>query len=535
VDEPAWLIFSSNFYYALGQRDFDKTVYDYHPAVTTMWIITAGILTYFPEYRGLGQGYIEKYRDYDQIFASFYKSPLELLKRSRLISVIINSFLLMIAFGFLYYLYGNAIAWAATLLIAFDPYFLGHSRLLNHEAMMSLFLLVSLLAVMVFIEIKPHWIFWVISSISAGLALLTKSPSIIVIPMVGFMLCVNYIGQWRKQRQLGLWSGYFKWMLLFIGILCLTFVIVWPGMWVAPGKMLYGVFGNALSYAFQGSRLNVANGLNPGQFSLDSAGITTYFASLLWRTTPVTWLGAFFACIGLFAKDNSTFKPLVKRSIIYFGFLAALFVMMFGIAKGRNSPHYILMSFVCLEVIAGIGLAGAIRWVGERVKPAKQGWVMIVLVTCLLGIHVASGISEFPYYYTYLNPLMKFIFKDNPNAGYGEGLEKAGEYLSNKPDANALTAISWFGYGPFSYYFSGQSIHMPPTNVMDPSLLENIKRSNYLVVYDIYQKRLHMPGLLMDAVNGITPETVIKIDGYDYVSIYKVIDLPKSLFNSTGQ
>lgn len=36
LDEPAWLIFSANFYFALSQGDFTQTVYDYHPAVTTM-------------------------------------------------------------------------------------------------------------------------------------------------------------------------------------------------------------------------------------------------------------------------------------------------------------------------------------------------------------------------------------------------------------------------------------------------------------------------------------------------------------------
>jgi hypothetical protein len=76
---------------------------------------------------------------------------------------------------------------------------------------------------------------------------------------------------------------------------------------------------------------------------------------------------------------------------------------------------------------------------------------------------------------------------------------------------------------------------MPPTDILEPSLLENIRRSNYLVIYDIYQERSHMPGILMDALNGISPETIIKIDGYDYASIYKVVDLPSSLFNAIDQ
>src|SRR5690349_12051525 len=59
LDEPYWLSMGANFYYALGQREFQNTVYEYQPAVTSMWVVTAAMLVYFPEYRGLGQGYLE--------------------------------------------------------------------------------------------------------------------------------------------------------------------------------------------------------------------------------------------------------------------------------------------------------------------------------------------------------------------------------------------------------------------------------------------------------------------------------------------
>jgi hypothetical protein len=35
LDEPYWLSMGANFYYALGQREFQNTVYEYQPAVTT--------------------------------------------------------------------------------------------------------------------------------------------------------------------------------------------------------------------------------------------------------------------------------------------------------------------------------------------------------------------------------------------------------------------------------------------------------------------------------------------------------------------
>ena len=45
---------------------------------------------------------------------------------------------------------------------------------------------------------------------------------------------------------------------LWLGVLAAVYFVLWPGMWVAPGKMLQEVFGNAFSYAFEGARLSAA-------------------------------------------------------------------------------------------------------------------------------------------------------------------------------------------------------------------------------------------------------------------------------------
>ena len=59
LDEPFWLSVGGNYYYAISHREFQNTAYEYHPAVTTMTIVTAAFLVYFPDYRGYGQGYFD--------------------------------------------------------------------------------------------------------------------------------------------------------------------------------------------------------------------------------------------------------------------------------------------------------------------------------------------------------------------------------------------------------------------------------------------------------------------------------------------
>src|SRR5512143_732647 len=122
IDEPYWLTAGADFYYALGQRAFANTVYDDHPAVTTMWILTAAMLLYFPQYRGLGQGYFEVYKDtLEQFLLAHGRTPLGLLATGRIVQVIVIVLLLLVLFWLLRKLLGNTTAWVAILLIGFDP------------------------------------------------------------------------------------------------------------------------------------------------------------------------------------------------------------------------------------------------------------------------------------------------------------------------------------------------------------------------------------------------------------------------------
>ena len=80
--------------------------------------------------------------------------------------------------------------------------FLGHSRLLTHEAMLSLFLLVSLTSVAVYLYSEKKFGYVVLSAVTAGLAQLTKSSGIVLFPVLFLMLSLK-IWQERKSAQFG--------------------------------------------------------------------------------------------------------------------------------------------------------------------------------------------------------------------------------------------------------------------------------------------------------------------------------------------
>jgi hypothetical protein len=536
-DEPAWLIFSHNFLHAIHRGQFERTVYEYHPAVTTMWVITASILSYFPEYTQIRHGYIEKFWDLDEIYAKNGKALSTVLYRSRALYVLLTSIFLLLSFFLLWRLAGIAMALAAILLVSFDPFFLGQSRLLNHEGLACALALAAFLALLVYLYQGRKLLYLLISATLCGLALLTKSPMILLLPLAGLMFAVRLVEDWQKvaDRRNSLWkavAGYIGWL----AVLALVYVALWPGMWVAPGKMLYEIYGNAFSYAFQGSRLQVTGEVVIKPIGFNFSDLGNLLVSLLYKTTPIVWLGAALSIASLFDHRHAPTSKLAKLVVIYLALLALLFILMFGIAQGRNSIHYILMVFVSLDVLAGVGYVWGANLLAAKFAWAKNKAVQASLISCVILAQCLSGLPDYPYYYTYTNPLVQALQSgaQDPAAGYGEGLELAAAYLAKKPDARELIVSSHLGVGSFSYYFPGTSY---PLMYQSREYLTDrsagwFRQSDYLVIYDIQQRAMDLPVKLLDALEGVTPEHVIDLNGLRYASIYKISDLPERVFDA---
>ena len=537
IDEPWWVISGSNFYYAITHHDFASTIYDYHPAVTTTWIVMTGMLAYFPEYRGFGQGYFDVRKDtFDNFLKEHGKQTLDLLRDSRLIQTAVLVALALLAFFLLQLLIDRIIAFLAILLAVDAPFFLGHSRLLNHEGMLSMFILVSMLSMLVYLHRGRKWMYLVISGAAFGLAQLTKSPSIVVVPVVGLMLFVGLFERESGKKFLVKLLDAVKVLGIWLVAAVIVYVALWPGMWVAPGKMLYEVYGNAFSYAFQGARLDVTQELQPAKFSLNTgiSGAGIYLLRWLTRSTLITWLGVILAIFVLFSKKKEIVPSLVKWLIGYLAVMAFLFIVMFGVAQGRDSPHYILTSFVCLDVIAGIGWGFALIWSSNRWPVLKKSWAALSVLAVLIALQIGSTLPYYPYYYTYENPIMQVIVGNSPY-GYGEGLDQAAAYLAQKRDASATKVYAYAGMGPFSYFFPGETDVLKKVYLSEDGLLsiiEGMKHADYLVLYSAVQDSLPESAKLYQALKDVPPEKVISIYGQEYARIYRIVDIPESVYEA---
>ncbi len=531
VDEPYWLTAGSDFYYALGQRDFAHTVYDYHPAVTTMWIVAAAVLLYFPQYRGMGQGYFDVYKDSLETFLlSHGRTPLGLMVAARIIQTLLVVLLLLAVFWFLRRLLGVAVAFLGTLLVSFDPFFLGHSRLLNHEGLMALLVTVSLLSLLAYCFVDRKWTYLILSGAAAGCAQLTKSSAILLLPVIGLLFMQDWWTHRHDNPPPRLRAGISQ-LVAWLATLAIVYVILWPGMWVAPGKMLYEVFGNAFSYATEGSRLSAAPATPPIAFHPRLGDVALYVQSILWRTTPVVWLGAMLALVPLFRERRDRRVVLLTLSL-----LGGLFILLFGLASGRNSAHYVLTAYVALDILAAAGLVSASELLVVPQWKTGSRALSLLILGAAVAIQAASAAAFYPYYYTYYSPIMEAQQPgvQDPNFGYGEGLDLAAAYLKQMPSAADSTVMAFYGRGPFSYFYPGtteplKTVYADAENV--PQLVQILKKSDYLVIYYALEKGRDSPPNVMRALRDIPPQKSIWLSGIEYVRIYSLASLPPDFYD----
>jgi 4-amino-4-deoxy-L-arabinose transferase-like glycosyltransferase len=534
VDEATWVMRSANFYYALSQRAFEKTLAAYHPAVTTMWAGALATWIEYPEYRGLGQGYFIKEWKFADFLAAEGHHPLEILKTARLITALVNAALLLHIFWLARKLFGDWAAFGMAVVLALDPFLLGHTRILAHEGMMSLLMVLSILCLLVYIDKSEPIAYLLGSAAAASLAVLTKSSALILVGFAAALLLWKGLVLDRRAAAGGGVGGpvgpflrrYLGWLAVFV----LGYVLFWPGMWVSPGEMLYQAFGNAFSYFVAGRNLvALENDLDPG-FLSSASGLWTYLVSFLWHATPAVLLGVIIAGASVFFRLQPGSASLRRAAIVFLIFGAAFHLVM-GLAGGRKSAHYVMFSQAAFETAAVLGTCLLVR-ASELWRTGRFRRYAAALAIGLLALHAISFLPYYPYYFTYQNPLTRRLDWARPyqSLGYGEVLEQAAAYLALKPAAEDLTALVWYGIGPFSYYFPGQTELILPTRDWNQSLVERLRRSDYLVLYYDHQLKRGLPAKLMQDIQGVAPETAIRLHGIEYIRIYRVGDLPDRVF-----
>ncbi|MCL4300500.1 MAG: glycosyltransferase family 39 protein [Anaerolineae bacterium] len=463
IDEVKWAEGAAQFLLALRSGDLAQTYWHFFPGITIAW---GGTLTLWtpclaaPDLSQCVQGSVERLP--------------EMIGWLRLTPVILTSLGVSGIYLLGRKLLPGKIPVLAALLLAFDPFFIAHSRILNGDAVVAILMFLSLLAFLsywlrVSLSNKLHPSL-LLSAVLAGLALLTKLPA----PLIGlFIACLGLVAlafDWPRRGGAAVrqWVG----VLAGWGIVALAvFVLLWPALWVAPVATLRQMYIDSFQVGGVGEGHDA---FFLGQ-TLDDPGPWFYPYALAFRLTPVVLLGLFMTLAWLISrfKTKSSEEPsppapfsrpdpdlTVTWSIIAF----VVFIIVFANISPKKLDRYVMAVIPALILLAAIGLGkiGRRSRGAEEVARRGQGRYFFAtgsnfLLAGLVGFQLISAILAAPYYLTYYNPLLGGPERAAAQvpAGWGEGLEQAAGYLNNLPNAGSLTVSAWYS-DIFAPYFVGQ-------------------------------------------------------------------------------
>lgn len=519
-DELLWVARSANFYSALRNGNFEATYQREHPGVTVMWAGAAAFLLRDPAY---GRGGYEQL-NWEGLQSHLEKNspvePHDLLVTARGVIVLAITVLLALAFYLAQRLVGLLPAVLSFLFIAFDPFQVGLSRLLHLDALLASFMFLSLLAFLSYVH-ENRVLYLLISAAAAGFAALTKSPGILLIPVIGFLALAVAPSPAADQNTKPaktiprVISVFAAWLLVMV----IVAVIFWPALWQKPAFVLASIFTHTQVHILEGHpAATFFNGrIYPDGNITDPA---FYVLSFVWRTTPVILLG-----LGLSAWAGLTRREPFDRPGARFAALGCLLFVVIFVAVltvgAKKFDRYLLPVFPPLTLLSGMGWAALLLSLREKLSKPIAKFALPILFLVLAGFQIYAALKTFPYYLTYYNPLAGGS-RQAPQVmliGWGEGLDQAGRYLSQKPGSSRLRVLSWLPNGSLSYFFPGKVRPILSEEAASRADLARLETVDYVVIY-VQQWQLNIPAPLLEYLSHTAPEHSIWINGLEYARIY---------------
>lgn len=537
-DERKWLARSANFYTALIHGDWISTFQKEHPGVMVMWSGAAGFAWRYPAYAW--DTIDPHFSGEDEGLETFLQSegyrPLELLIAGRIFMVLGGALALLLAYWIAIRLLGVATATLGFLLIAFDPFHIAIARMLHVDGLEANWMFLALLAWLAYLR-QGRRRDLVISALAAGLAWLTKVPSLFLAPFVVLVVVVELGLAWRQIGQWQ-WAPVRRWLgagLAWGGLALVTCLLLWPALWVAPLATLRYV----VEYTF----IQAGGHGNPIYFNghvIDSwvdPGFWFYPITYLWRTTPVTLIGLFLAGLtSVWPGATASWKTdsLNQRRTLGYLFLFAVGFLLFMTIGSKRFDRYLIPIYAPLDLAAAIGWMTMLRWLLGWASPFVARWAPGIAVAALVCVQAIPLLPIWPHVMSYYNPLLGGGAKapDVMMIGWGEGLDEAARYLNTKPDAAEAHVAAWYAIGSFSYFFDGHTQAIEFEKMADISHWLDL---DYVVTYIHLWQRRWPDARLLDYLANYAPEQRIMINNMDYAQIYDLRTIPPPPYLAPGR
>ncbi len=573
-DEPAWVYRSVHFLAALGRGDWAQTLLVGHPGVVTMWLGAMGLAWnrfVVPTVAASDWQAIAALATLNVHDETTIRHLAALLPAAMTFLPLAHTLLAGVLWLLLRKILDRPYALAAISLVILDPYGLALSRVLHIDALTSQFMLIACLAALVYtpsLDLPAQVLtavgcsrlrlrigarrYLLVSGVAMGLAALTKSYGVLVGPVATLFWLV---GWWRRAlphsklegdmdaqppalSSVSLRKAILSWgrdVVLCAVVAGTVFVLAWPAMWVTPLGVLRNMLGLSFEYATRPGDATTA--FFRGQVVADP-GPWFYLVALWFRATPLALLGGVLAIVGLLWRNRAPTTPgtpnhgaleerngsgdseprggfaLDGRSTkVALGLLvyALLFLIVITLSR-KKFDRYMLPALLAGDVLAGIGLAHAVRSLWSIGRAGRTGRHVAVAVTSIALVVVQAVVLLAPifpsYYLAYYNPLAGGIRRavQTIPVGWGEGMEQTAPYLAAQGGAADTHVATWAVAGVAPFF---------PGHVTKPDA-QGLVGADYVALY-VGDEQVSSP--LADGLGE--PVFVAHVNGIAYAWVYR--------------
>jgi hypothetical protein len=484
-DEAKWILRSGYFFSALQSGNFTAAasqeaspqVEVLAPAVTTLWSGVAGLTAKY-----VAGGITIPL---PQFLASLpydhpERIPLDFFPWVRFPTMLITALFIACFYFILRRLLNDQIALIAGILLALDPFFLHHSRVIHHDALVTVFSALSLLALLNYLQAAGGKKWLVVSGCALGLALVTKPTAAILLPFAGLL----WLHECSRRRSVFLP----KWLIIWGIIGLAAFFAVWPALWSDPLSTLSRLLQTSQAAGEGDSDNTLIPALVSG--GLPNLGFLYYPLSALLRWGILPTIGLILLPFAWRRLDDERLKPVLLWLIVF-----ALLFMLLLTPLGTRDDRYYMPAWPALMALAAVGLTQLKKWL----PPLAIGVVSLLLL-----------IPYAPYYVTYYNPLIAgpLLAPKLVKVGGGVGMEHVGAYLNSIPGIEQKT-VAAYDLESLQPFFKGKIVRQKTDRYTDYSV-------NY-----IRQIQNHYPNIEYLAYFAArTPQHIVRLNGIDYAYIY---------------
>jgi hypothetical protein len=542
VDETTtWIPNSYRFLRVLQSGTYEATPFMGHPAITTMWLGSAGVVL--------------RRLLFDWGLLTVETFPL-VLALNRLPTALLNGAGVLLGYGLLRRMLPPLTAALAALLWATDPFIIAFSRVLHMDAVMGTFATLSLLTACFYWHHSRRMVWLVLSAVCAGLAMLSKMPAgalapLFVVMAVGVAVAgaagpddapASNQHSWQRVR-VALRPALLRivvWGLLVV----VTIVAFWPTFWTNPVRAY-----EALRYGVEveGGQPHMMGNFFLGRENPEP-GVLFYPVALALRTTPWTLAGLFLLvpwvasavrrrrnALLLQGEQGSGTPGIDGRDVR----MLVLWVLVFMAGMSffpLKFNRYLVPTFPALNILAAIGLVWGVRWgakwvaarVAGKLQAVRDGdgdgdgdrFAARVAAGVLALVALAAVINAawyHPYSIVYFNQLLggpragAYAFK----VGWGEGIDQVAAWLNKQPDIASVVTVSRL------------DTHLNPylRDLAFATRSEGGKlpdQSGYIVVYYRHVQWGQDPPPYDRFYQQEIPLLVVNLHGVDYAWVYQV-------------